>query len=351
MSKVKIALAIGLFMLLLAGFAAFELTRAPKLPQSAPPSGQIVTGSLNTTLPTDAASVEQNGSVPQQPIQETTLPKTQEESQTQERTPQQLQQEFEVFQKDLNSFHENLKKIEEQNRQRSFTPSEDIVWSDTLKKNTEETPQTEKHNIADRQAGTVENQDKEDVEQNAFTPGKQKENAETLPATQTTQLSGEKNASLAVPTANQTNKTGNDEKQGKKEDSASIGSNNAVQSADTQNPASLNIVTGSGVKKAADEKIVEANTVNIHDDALIFRIFGTTDMDAKAFSLENPPRYVIDLEGFWAITLPKIPQNERLKGIRSARQTNGTRLVLDLVKKQTGTMQHLDAKTLEFQLQ
>ena len=90
--------------------------------------------------------------------------------------------------------------------------------------------------------------------------------------------------------------------------------------------------------------------LEIGEKTVVFRISGSHALSAKAFNLPSPPRYVADLEGFWAIKLPKVPTNGLLKNIRVARQEKGTRLVLDLTSERKCQMVQINANTLEFRI-
>ena len=60
------------------------------------------------------------------------------------------------------------------------------------------------------------------------------------------------------------------------------------------------------------------------------RLGGDKPFVCKDMLLRDPDRLVLDFEGHWNVTIPGIPQNKLIKAIRVGRQTDSTRMVVDL---------------------
>ena len=80
--------------------------------------------------------------------------------------------------------------------------------------------------------------------------------------------------------------------------------------------------TGKGQKGASSALTIGRDVV--------FRLQGSAPLQAKTMVLRDPHRFVVDLNGDWAVGLPKVPAGLWLKNIRIGHHGQTTRLVFDL---------------------
>ncbi|MEG2140807.1 MAG: hypothetical protein RRY20_08490, partial [Bilophila sp.] len=66
--------------------------------------------------------------------------------------------------------------------------------------------------------------------------------------------------------------------------------------------------TKAPVKLVGNQKAITKARLKV-DKGVSFRITGAAALTAKTLLLENPDRYVVDLQGEWGISLPKVPKN------------------------------------------
>jgi hypothetical protein len=60
------------------------------------------------------------------------------------------------------------------------------------------------------------------------------------------------------------------------------------------------------------------------------RLVGDKPLEYTSMLLRGPDRLVLDFEGQWNVNVPALPQNRLIKAIRVGRQTDSTRMVIDL---------------------
>lgn len=65
-------------------------------------------------------------------------------------------------------------------------------------------------------------------------------------------------------------------------------------------------------------------------DMVIVRMEGSEALNAKTMHFKGPDRLVVDLPGTWAIKAPGVPANKYVSNIRIGKQTDKTRIVIDL---------------------
>ncbi len=111
------------------------------------------------------------------------------------------------------------------------------------------------------------------------------------------------------------------------------------------------LTTTAPEKLLPGQKAVIWTHLELTGSEIIFRLTGDQDMKGKDFQLSSPERYVVDLDGDWGITLPKVPANPLLNTIRAGRQGGNTRLVFDLKKAPADCrIVRSNPKTLEIRL-
>ncbi len=111
------------------------------------------------------------------------------------------------------------------------------------------------------------------------------------------------------------------------------------------------LTTAAPEKLLPGQKAVVWTHLELTGSEIIFRLTGAQDMKGKDFQLSSPERYVVDLDGDWGISLPKIPANPLLNAIRAGRQGDNTRLVFDLKKAPADCrIVRSNPKTLEIRL-
>lgn len=108
--------------------------------------------------------------------------------------------------------------------------------------------------------------------------------------------------------------------------------------------------TPSQIKKG--EKAITQTRLTIGKQ-ISFKITGADVLKAHSMLLQNPERFVLDIQGNWAISLPPIPPtNPWLKKIRLGSHNGNTRLVFDLQKKPSVTeVKQLEKNKIEVQIQ
>ena len=92
------------------------------------------------------------------------------------------------------------------------------------------------------------------------------------------------------------------------------------------------VSTSAPGKLAQGDKAIIWTTLETGPKSVVFRFTGAAALQGKGFRLNDPERYVVDLEGGWGFELPKLPANPLVMGIRAGKQGANTRLVFDLAK-------------------
>lgn len=83
-----------------------------------------------------------------------------------------------------------------------------------------------------------------------------------------------------------------------------------------------------------DEKAITQTRLAIGKKQLSFKVTGADTLKTRTMLLENPDRFVLDIQGKWGILLPPTPPaNPWLKKIRLGLNNGYTRLVFELEKK------------------
>lgn len=90
------------------------------------------------------------------------------------------------------------------------------------------------------------------------------------------------------------------------------------------------IVRRTGLTDNAQKNIVTYTILRLDGVTTDFAFECNKNTHVTQFVLSNPPRVVVDIKGDWRIKLPVIPENTRLKNIRSSNSKERTRLVFDL---------------------
>lgn len=112
----------------------------------------------------------------------------------------------------------------------------------------------------------------------------------------------------------------------------------AILSTATQDSASGNVAT----------KVELA----VGGGAVVLRIEGNRPISAKAFTLSEPERVVVDLSGSWKVALPSVPANNLVGTMRQGIQPDATRLVLDMRNKpQSVLLEQLGTNVVELRIQ
>lgn len=111
------------------------------------------------------------------------------------------------------------------------------------------------------------------------------------------------------------------------------------------------IMTTKGEEKLTSaQKAIKKTRLEL-GKTITFRIDAAAPLSVKTLLLESPDRYVVDLQGSWGITLPKIPKNLLLTEIRSGQRPEATRLVFGLKRKpESAQVVKIDAKTVEVKI-
>lgn len=92
------------------------------------------------------------------------------------------------------------------------------------------------------------------------------------------------------------------------------------------------ISTAAPGKLAQGEKAIIWTTLEAGPETVVFRFTGAGPLQGKGYRLNDPERYVVDLDGGWGFELPNMPTNPLVRGLRAGKQENNTRLVFDLSK-------------------
>lgn len=111
-----------------------------------------------------------------------------------------------------------------------------------------------------------------------------------------------------------------------------------------------NIDTAGPVKVDPGQKAIVWTRMELSDKSVVFRMSGAENLEAKTFVLPNPDRFVVDLQGEWAMRLPTVPANPFLRKIRVGKQENNTRMVMDLAGTYNCQMVRINPTTLEFRI-
>ena len=123
-----------------------------------------------------------------------------------------------------------------------------------------------------------------------------------------------------------------------------------AEPAEKAEPSPLVMTTKAPAKLQGKQKAITRTRLEL-GKTITFRLTGAAPLTAKTLLLTGPDRYVVDLQGEWGVTLPKIPQNLLLTSIRVGQREGATRLVLELKRKPEGAeVIKIDAKTLEVRI-
>lgn len=103
-------------------------------------------------------------------------------------------------------------------------------------------------------------------------------------------------------------------------------------------------------KLAANQKAITQTRLELGKD-ISFRMTGAVPLTVKTLLLEDPDRYVVDLQGEWGIQLPRIPKNLLLKDIRVGQRDGATRLVFELTRKpESAQVNKVNTKTVDVRI-
>lgn len=72
------------------------------------------------------------------------------------------------------------------------------------------------------------------------------------------------------------------------------------------------------------------------DDEVALRVEGSEAVTYKTMQLKSPDRLVLDLDGEWAIKAPGVPDNKFISNVRIGKQSDKTRIVIDLKQNPQG---------------
>lgn len=107
------------------------------------------------------------------------------------------------------------------------------------------------------------------------------------------------------------------------------------------------LITKSGLFDRPNENVITYMELRMNGDQVSLAMEGNNPIKAKAFSIKNPDRVVLDLEGVWAMKLPQVISNRMVKSLRQGGGENYTRVVFDLKVKPTKIhTNRLNAKTI-----
>ncbi len=114
----------------------------------------------------------------------------------------------------------------------------------------------------------------------------------------------------------------------------------------------LVVMISNAPKRVADgQGVITRMRLEVGPRRLALRFIGDTPLKAKYFSLFEPDRFVIDLQGNWALELPRIPKNTLLNKFRLGKQGDNTRLVLDLNRQpNSADLVQINENTIEVRL-
>lgn len=87
-------------------------------------------------------------------------------------------------------------------------------------------------------------------------------------------------------------------------------------------------------EKSDKEKTVNRFVIYSRENGATIRIGGTSRINYSSMTLENPDRIVLDMEGQWQFPPnPGVPKNELVSNVRTGKNGDKTRLVIDLKTK------------------
>jgi len=86
----------------------------------------------------------------------------------------------------------------------------------------------------------------------------------------------------------------------------------------------------SAKQTSGNTKNITSIVVYATQEGATLRLGGDHPLVYKSMLLHNPDRFVLDFEGQWNVNIPGIPPNKLVKAIRVGRQTDSTRIVVDL---------------------
>lgn len=82
--------------------------------------------------------------------------------------------------------------------------------------------------------------------------------------------------------------------------------------------------------KPKGPKTVNRIVVSAADGGSLVRINASEAMEYKTMHLKGPDRLVVDLAGVWAVKAPGVPANKYVSNVRIGKQSDKTRIVIDL---------------------
>lgn len=83
-------------------------------------------------------------------------------------------------------------------------------------------------------------------------------------------------------------------------------------------------------KKDAKKQIIKQFVVFSRTTGATVRLVGNESIQYKTSQMHNPERILVELDGEWDVTPPKIPNNPLVKQVRVTKRNKKTRVVLDL---------------------
>lgn len=83
-------------------------------------------------------------------------------------------------------------------------------------------------------------------------------------------------------------------------------------------------------EKAAKARTVTRFVVFARETGATVRIEGSSPIEYKYLSLDNPPRVAVDLVGEWTVKAPGVPRNPAVTNVRLGKLEGRTRVVIDL---------------------
>lgn len=103
-------------------------------------------------------------------------------------------------------------------------------------------------------------------------------------------------------------------------------------------------------KLTGNQKAITQTRLELGKD-ISFRMTAAVPVSVKTLLLEDPYRYVVDLQGEWGIQLPRIPKNLLLKDIRVGQRDGATRLVFELTRKpESAQVNKVNTKTVDVRI-
>lgn len=340
MTRTKALVVVGCIMLALAVMAALELTQEPL----APVEGQIVTGAISTVPP-----VRLNNDAPTAPLGGDVPPGVKEENSSKPTglislEPGTLRPENEVAPPAQASappeqVDKELASTPEQ------APAEAPVVLTQVKPAPEkvQTQPAAKPDPVESKAVGQAPAAKPAPEKAPAKPEAQAKAEAPAPAEAPAKASPKGEAPVKAPAKAETPAKAESQTKPaaeKKSEPASASKSREPQAIDTAGPAKIE----------RGQKAIVWTRLELSGKGIVFRISGADKLEGKAFILPDPQRYVVDLQGEWAMRLPTVPANAFVKKIRYGKQEDNTRMVIDLDGEKKCQMVRINPTTLEFRV-